>query len=507
MKRLSFIILLILTFVFCAPIFASSQENNELSAEELLLFSKLKRKYQARELSLGQNVERGLIEPMDPKAINELPSSETAEYDRLSKIGSEAIGRGEVGIVILAGGMATRFGGTAKATVDVVDEKSFLELKIEDSVRASAKLGGEIPIYIMGSFATEKDIRQLLEAKNYFGQPRENISIFLQTKRLPRMNPDGSLFKNAQGQHSFYATGHGEFQWAFLASGKLEDFRARGGKHLLFSNVDNVFATVDPAVIGQHIEQQAEMTVEVAPKFPGDKGGAPALVNGKPQIVEGFRFPQSFNQDSINVFSTNNLLFSAEALDRIEALPWYTVEKKVEGKTVIQFEQIVGDMTSRLETSYLKISREGTESRFLPIKTRDDLSNTRNYIKETLDYRWSNRNTVQSISVEIAPEDISFGDLAFGEQEMSKSPSAQEIVRVLTTAHFAGELDSTELEKALQFVRTNEVPSNEVELKGFLKKAGLSEMAVENVCQRSFQELAPQRERLSNRYSNVRRGR
>jgi UTP--glucose-1-phosphate uridylyltransferase len=40
--------------------------------------------------------------------------------------------RGEVGAVILAGGMATRFGGVVKAAVEVLDGQSFLELKLKD---------------------------------------------------------------------------------------------------------------------------------------------------------------------------------------------------------------------------------------------------------------------------------------------------------------------------------------------------------------------------------------
>jgi len=47
------------------------------------------------------------------------------------------------------------------------------------------------------------------------------------------------------------------------------------------------------------------VTAEVVRKLPGDRGGAPARVDGSLQIVEAFRFPEGFDQDRIDVFNTN----------------------------------------------------------------------------------------------------------------------------------------------------------------------------------------------------------
>ena len=40
---------------------------------------------------------------------------------RLEALGAAALERGEVGLVVLAGGMATRMGGVVKALVEAVD--------------------------------------------------------------------------------------------------------------------------------------------------------------------------------------------------------------------------------------------------------------------------------------------------------------------------------------------------------------------------------------------------
>src|SRR6185437_6978046 len=96
---------------------------------------------------------------------------------------------------------------------------------------------------------------------------------------------------------------------ALRGSGVLARFRAAGGRVLYMSNVDNVAATLDPAVIGAHLASGAAITAEVVRKEPGDRGGAPARVDGTPQIVEAFRFPKGFDQDRLALFNTNTFAF------------------------------------------------------------------------------------------------------------------------------------------------------------------------------------------------------
>ena len=161
----------------------------------------------------------------------------------------------------------------------------------------------------------------------------------------------------------------------------LEAFRARGGKVLYMSNVDNVAATLDPAVIGAHLASGAKITAEVVRKEPGDRGGAPARVDGRPQIVESFRFPPAFDQDSLPLFNTNSFVFDAEAIDRDFELTFFRVEKKLEAATVIQFERLVGQLTAFLPSHFLEVPR----SRFLPVKDPEELELRRPEIEALLE--------------------------------------------------------------------------------------------------------------------------
>ena len=65
---------------------------------------------------------------------------------------------------MLNGGMATRFGGVVKGVVDVIDGRSFLELKL-----AQARRSGPLPFVIMNSFATDDATKEHLVENDYFG--------------------------------------------------------------------------------------------------------------------------------------------------------------------------------------------------------------------------------------------------------------------------------------------------------------------------------------------------
>lgn len=306
------------------------------------------------------------VAPLIPDDIHHLPGADTAEYEELTTLGRDAISQRHVGAIILSGGMATRFGyDRPKGLYPILDGKSFLQLKIEWLLAEAP----DLPILIMTSFATDAEVRDHIEQHKNFGAAPGQIQIFLQDK-FPRLTPDGKRYTPADPAEAFAAPGHGDFVSGLDRSGILERFMREGGRYLTFSNVDNLGASLDPAIIGWHIKSGNEMTIEVASKIPGDKGGAPARVNDRVQLVEGFAFPADFNQDSIPVFNTADYVFTAEALTRPTDLPWYLVEKKVDEQPIIQFEHLAGDLSRTLRVGLLLIERD---ERFIPVKSQDDV--------------------------------------------------------------------------------------------------------------------------------------
>lgn len=333
------------------------------------LFESLRDRLLSGELGPDRNRIRGQVEPPRVGDVPRLPPLGSAERARLATLGAEAMRRGEVGCVVLAGGMATRFGGVVKAAVEALPGRSFLHLKVRGIRLAAEHARARVPVFVMTSFATDGEIQKLAALEQSAASP---VSTFPQLISL-RLRPDGQLFVE-DGAPSAYAPGHGDLTFALRRTGVLAQFLAEGGRVLYMSNVDNLAATLDPAVIGAHLVSQAAVTAEVVSKDPGDAGGAPARVDGVLQIVESFRFPADFAEDRIPVFNVNSFVLDARAIDRDFPLSWFVVRKKVGGQEAIQFEHLVGELTAFLPSACLHVEREGDDGRFQPVKDPEELS-------------------------------------------------------------------------------------------------------------------------------------
>jgi UTP--glucose-1-phosphate uridylyltransferase len=282
---------------------------------------------------------------------------------RLEQRGRGAIERGEVGVAVLNGGMATRFGGRVKGVVEPFGSRSFLEIK-----RAQARRFGPVPFIVMTSFATHRATLEHLEARGLL----EDTHLFMQSASL-RLTRQGGLFCDAAGSLSPYAPGHGEFAAALRRSGTLAALERRGVRILALSNVDNLGAELDPAIVGYHLSHGRPLSAEVAEAVSGDSGGAPARVRERLQLVEGPRFPQGFDFESVPFVNLNSFTISLDALEGEYPLTWLYVEKSVDGRPAVQLEQLVGELTAFLETGFLEVPRFGASARYYPVKTRADL--------------------------------------------------------------------------------------------------------------------------------------
>lgn len=330
-------------------------------------FEMLRERVASGELSAARNVVAGELEPLRGDELARLPAPGDSTFAETGAIGRAAIGRGEVAAAVLNGGMATRLGGVVKGLLEAVDGRSFLEWKLEDASRAGA------PLAVMTSFASDAPTRAALAGLDCLVFP-QSVSL--------RLNPDGTLFREDRGSASPYSPGHGDFPSSLRRSGVLDELRSRGVKTIVLSNVDNLGARIDPLVVGAHLLAGRPVTAEVTAKRAGDAGGAPARVNGRPVAVEGFRFPEGFDQETIPVFATNTLLLELDALDPDYPLSWLYVEKEVDGRPAVQLERLVNELTWVLPTTFLEVPRDGPRGRFFPVKTPEDLERIRPALRE-----------------------------------------------------------------------------------------------------------------------------
>ncbi|MBK8996753.1 MAG: UTP--glucose-1-phosphate uridylyltransferase [Myxococcales bacterium] len=340
----------------------------------------------ARFLALAERVRSGAaesnrvtgkVEPPGPGDVSDLPAAGSAEHEQLKQAGLAALSRGECALVVLAGGMATRMGGVVKALVDAVPGHSFLDLRLGEIAHLQKLSGRAPPFWLMTSDSTDDAIREALGAR----LDGQNVATFTQHLSL-RLNPDGSLFLDAEGRPSQHAPGHGDLPDALRESGLLQRFVESGGKVVTMANIDNLGGTLDPALIGWHLAHGKPVSCEVVDKLPSDRGGIPARWNGRPVVLEEFRLPEGFDPTRVPVFNTNTFHFSARALLELK-MDWtfFVAQKKVDGAPVVQFERLIGEVTSHLDTRFVRLPRDGAESRFLPVKDNDELASRRTAIE------------------------------------------------------------------------------------------------------------------------------
>ena len=322
-----------------------------------------------------RNCVKGEVTAPRPGEVAKLPEAGSPGEERLRALCFEAMAKCELAFCTMAGGMATRMGGIVKALVEVIPGHTFLQMRLADNRTASKRAGRPVPLWLMTSDATHDDIVAALKkegAGDHVAAFRQNLSL--------RLTPEGELFRGDDGKPSEHATGHGDLVDALRRSKLLDRFVAAGGKYVWITNIDNLGASIDPAILGRFIEatqKGIDVQCEVCRKE-GDKGGIPVHAEGKLQVLEEFRLPAGFDPSTVSVFNTNTFLVRAEPLLK-QPLTWtyFEVEKKVDGRPAIQFERLLQEITAQMPSTYIEVPRDGAASRFLPVKDFDELAKRR----------------------------------------------------------------------------------------------------------------------------------
>ena len=334
--------------------------------------------------------QRGAFEPMGAMTLDQIEKNRP----RLTEIGLDAIRRGEVGAVLLAGGQGSRLGSAdPKGMFDIgINRRLFIfECLIGNLLEVTEKAGTFLPLFIMTSSQNDAQTREFLKAHDYFGYDGSHIHFFVQ-EQLPTVDVNGKLMLSAKDTVSCAPNGNGGWYISMRRSGLFK--RIKNAKSLKWLNVfavDNVLQKIaDPCFVGAVISDGKSCGAKVVSKAaPDEKVGVLCLEDGKPSIVEYYEMTDEMKtlRDPDGSLSYRfgvilNYLFRIDELDKAfgVSLPLHRAFKQVsfidengelirsEKPNAYKFETLVLDMV-RLQSSCLAFEVE-REREFAPVKNK-----------------------------------------------------------------------------------------------------------------------------------------
>lgn len=298
------------------------------------------------------------------------------EDPRIRELGKRTLGRGEVAVLLVAGGQGSRLGfdpPKGMFPIGPVSNKTLFQIHAEKVLALQRRHGRAIPFLIMTSPATDADTKRFFAEQKYFGLPEEEVAFFCQGT-LPAVDmATGQLLLEAPGKLFLSPNGHGGTLTALADSGLLARLAARGFRHIFYFQVDNPLVKVcDPAFLGYHVDARAQVSTKIVPKnSPTDKLGNLVLVDGKCGMIEYSDLPEELARQTdaegklrIRAGNTAIHVFDVEFLShviRTQGMPFHLARKKVpfldaQGKVVqptkenaLKFEMFIFDVLTLAE--------------------------------------------------------------------------------------------------------------------------------------------------------------
>lgn len=330
---------------------------------------------------------KGNVEPIAGLSLGEIERKREEYY----KIGAEAIRRGKVACVLLAGGQGTRLGIDApKGTYDIglTHHLSIFEMQFKNLMQACEPCGAMVPLFIMTSEKNDKATREYLHEQNYFGYPESLIRFFVQDM-APCVDFSGKLLLEGKGKLALSPNGNGGWYASLVHSGTDKDFPDVEWYNVYA--VDNVLQRgADPVFVGATIASGMSSGSKVVRKSgPHENVGVLCLEDGLPSVIEYYEMTDEManlkdeNGELLYCYGVIlNYLFSVKRLAEIaEArIPVHVVKKKIpyldEHGVVVKpttengfkFETLILDMIRLMgDTLPYEVARE---KEFAPIKNK-----------------------------------------------------------------------------------------------------------------------------------------
>jgi UDP-N-acetylglucosamine/UDP-N-acetylgalactosamine diphosphorylase len=304
---------------------------------EALDLPKLRQLFADRDRSFG-------VPPAE--RIKPVPVARLTDQDQaVRQQGEEALRRGEVAALIVAGGQGSRLGfdhPKGLYPIGPVSNKSLFAIHAEKVLALRRRYGKPVPLLLMTSHATHDETEEFFAAHDFFGLPAEEVFFFRQGT-MPALDLEtGKLLMEGRGRLFTSPNGHGGTLTALAGSGLLDHLQRRGIRQLFYFQVDNPLVKVaDPLFLGHHLAANAEVSSKIVPKeSPTDKLGNLVLVDGRCSIIEYSDLPEALAKETdvegrLRIWAGSPAIhfFSLAFLDRLTRgplrIPFHVARKKV----------------------------------------------------------------------------------------------------------------------------------------------------------------------------------
>ena len=354
-------------------------------------------------------IKESKIEPISYLDKAKLSKEQKEKFDEL---GENILRNGEYAVVTMAGGQGTRLGHTGpKGTfkLDVYGKGKYLfEILKENLEEANKKYDTTIPWYIMTSKENNSATVEFLEKNNYFGYPKEAVTIFTQSE-LPLVDFEGKLLINKDMKIKEASDGNGGTYSSLRASGALSDMKDKGIKWVFIGGVDNALLKMaDVTLLGMAIDKNVQIASKSVVKAnPHEKVGVFCKMNNHPKVIEYAELPESMaeevDDDGELKYGESHImcnLYTIEAIEKAskEPLIYHSAVKKnsyvdENGKEIIpeepnsyKFESFIFDAFEFFDD--IAILRGKREDDFAPVKNKDGVDSPKT-AKELYEKYWN----------------------------------------------------------------------------------------------------------------------
>ena len=313
--------------------------------------------------------------------LEDIDISEEAERSALAK----------TVIIRLNGGLGTSMGmDRAKSLLPVRDGDSFLDIIVRQVLAARERYGARLPLIFMDSFRTQDDT--LAALAKYPQLAVDDLPLDFLQNQEPKLRADDLSPVSYPDDPSleWCPPGHGDIYTALYGSGLLDKLIDAGFQYASTANADNLGAVPSAKVAGWFASSGAPYAAELCKRTPADvKGGHLAVRNSDGRII--LRDTAQTPSDQMHYFTdqyrhpyfhTNNVWFDLVALrevlrqrDGVLGLPLIRNAKTVNpaDSTTTPVVQIECAMGAAIEAFEGASAIEVPRSRFLPVKTTNDL--------------------------------------------------------------------------------------------------------------------------------------